>query len=389
MNRQIQVHEEVTGAEVEREQAVRIRARDVRKTYSSQRGGEVVALDGVSLDIKAGQMAVLLGPSGCGKTTLLRSIAGLEQPQGGDIEIDGTLVYSASRKTWIPPERRQLSMVFQSYALWPHMTVFENVAFPLRSRRTPKDRIRGKVLHVLEAVGLSGYEQRHPSQLSGGQQQRVALARAIVADVGVVLFDEPLSNVDAKVREQVRNEIVALQSTFGFAGLYVTHDQVEAGALAEVLVVMDHGRIEQTGRPQELYDAPASRYVANFMGTISEISGSVSGINASGVVTLQTALGPISGTASASLAVGSEVVAAFRPERALLSYDEPGDTANVWRCAVKHKMFMGSYMEVLLDIMFGDERCGATVTAPRGSGFREGSEAWIHVPVESMLVLNP
>ena len=251
---------------------LRVETEGLVKRYTSRKS-EVVALNRVSLSIRPGEMVVLLGPSGCGKTTLLRSIAGLEQPEMGRILLDGKTVYCARDRISAPPEQRRLSMVFQSYALWPHMSVFENIAYPLRSSRMAKSEVERQVSAIMDKVGLAGYAERLPSQLSGGQQQRVALARALVADVGLILFDEPLSNVDAKVREQVRRELVDLQKEFGFAGLYVTHDQVEAGAIADTLVVMDSGEIVQAGPPQELYQRPATRYVANFMGSTNEVNG--------------------------------------------------------------------------------------------------------------------
>lgn len=373
------------GTAVRPDDGLRVQARDIVKEYRSKKG-TVTALRGVSLDIAEGEMAVLLGPSGCGKTTLLRSIAGLEKPQGGEVRISGRRVYSAKEKVWVPPERRALSMVFQSYALWPHMTVFQNIAFPLESRKEDKASTARRVRHVMEAVHLGKYGDRYPGQLSGGQQQRVALARAIVADVDVILFDEPLSNVDAKVREEIRKQIVELQSQFGFAGLYVTHDQIEAGALATRLVVMNHGEISQSGAPQQLYDRPDSRYVAGFMGTLTEIGGTARRVGERTVV--DTALGPVVGHAADGVAPGSPVVAAFRPEWATLS-DEPGGADhNVWQCLVKHKMFMGSSMEVIVELQGSDGTVvEATVTARRGSGFREGSVCHLHVPAEQLRIL--
>jgi iron(III) transport system ATP-binding protein len=191
--------------------------------------GEHVALDNVSIDIGAGEFVVLLGPSGCGKTTLLRCIAGLERPDSGEILIDGKVVFSSAKGIELPPEKRNLGMVFQSYALWPHMAVFKNVAYPLRSgRRAGVEEVQQRVTEALTRVGLESYAMSYPGQLSGGQQQRVARARAIVATPGLVLFDEPLSNLDAKVRERLRVELLALQRGIGFASLYVTHDQIEA-----------------------------------------------------------------------------------------------------------------------------------------------------------------
>jgi iron(III) transport system ATP-binding protein len=362
-------------------------ADNIVKEYRGKKS-VVRALDNVSLHVAPGEMAVLLGPSGCGKTTLLRAIAGLEQPQNGEISIGRRVVYSSKTKTFIPPERRQLSMVFQSYALWPHMTVFDNIAFPLACRRTSKAALAERVKRVMDAVELSAYGDRYPSQLSGGQQQRVALARAIVADVDVILFDEPLSNVDARVREEVRKEIIELQETFGFAGVYVTHDQVEAGAMAKQLVVMDHGVIAQSGKPGDLYDRPDTRYVAQFMGTVTEIPGRIT--TTGSLVELDTHLGTVVGTAPSTTSLGMEATAVFRPEWAQVQAHPITAESNVWECSVKHKMFMGSAMELVLSLDGGQNQptIDASVRVPRGSGFREGEQVWLHVPAANMRIVT-
>lgn len=367
--------------------ATKIRAENVVKTYPGK-DGEVTALKGVSVDISDGEMAVLLGPSGCGKTTLLRSIAGLERPQSGQITVSGRMVYSSLNKIYVPPERRAVSMVFQSYALWPHMTVEDIIGYPLVCRKVPKTEVRSRVKAVMEAVHLGPYGGRYPSQLSGGQQQRVALARAIVANVEVILFDEPLSNVDARVREEIRKQIGILQAEFGFAGLYVTHDQVEAGAIATKLIVMDQGEVAQVGRPQELYDNPVSRYVASFMGTTTEIAGTAAELGQEIVV--ETALGKVAGkrTSGEKVVAGRPTVAVFRPEWAHVSQTRPDTDHNTWECTVKLKSFMGAHMEVLVEIPAADGSVlEATVTAPRGSGLREGHGYYLHVPKTDMCIL--
>lgn len=363
-----------------------VSVRDVVKEYRSNKSS-VRALDGVSLQVAPGEMAVLLGPSGCGKTTLLRSIAGLEQPQAGEIRIGNRTVYSAASKTLVPPERRALSMVFQSYALWPHMTVFENIAFPLKCRRSPKDQLVSRVKRVMEAVELGKFGDRYPSQLSGGQQQRVALARAIVADVDVILFDEPLSNVDARVREEVRKEIIELQESFGFAGVYVTHDQIEAGAMAKQLVVMNHGVIAQSGKPQDLYDRPETLYVAQFMGTVAELPGQVEDVAERTVV--DTSLGKVVGHSSTTIRAGDRAVAVFRPEWAQVDSEPMSKDHNVWSCTVKHKMFMGSAMELVVEIesAVSSSTIETLVRVPRGSGYREGQALTLHVPSEAMRIV--
>jgi len=235
-------------------------AAQVRLEGITKRFGTVVAVDNVTLDIPAGKLVTLLGPSGCGKTTTLRMIAGLEVPTAGRIFIADEDV------TPLPAANRSVTMVFQAYALFPHLTVFENIAYGLRVQRRPEDEIRRRVAEVLHLVGLPGLEGRWPGQLSGGQQQRVALARALVMKPRVLLFDEPLSNLDAKLRKRVRADIRMLQQQLGITSVYVTHDQSEALAISDVVVVMNQGRIEQIGAPTDLYRRPASRFVADFIG---------------------------------------------------------------------------------------------------------------------------
>src|SRR5690606_21791699 len=254
----------------------------LHKRFRRGDGSVVRAIDDVTLSVGRGELVVLLGPSGCGKTTLLRSIAGLEQPDSGEITVSGTTQYSSERGLDVPPERRNISMIFQSYALWPHMTVFDNVAYPLqsrRSRRPAKDELRRRVREALTLVGVPELERQYHSQMSGGQQQRVALARALVSNDEVVLFDEPLSNVDAKVREQLRLELLAMQRSLGFSAVCGTHDQAAAMELAHRIAVIDTGRVAQIGTPQEIYLRPATRYVANFIGASNEVVGRVEAVD--------------------------------------------------------------------------------------------------------------
>lgn len=236
-------------------EGVPVRLRGVTKRF-----GTVVAVDEVDLDVPPGKLVTLLGPSGCGKTTTLRIVAGLERPSAGWVWIGEVDV------TGLPAARRGVTMVFQSYALFPHLSVFENVAYGLRVQRLPAGEVRRRVLEALELVGLPETAQRYPAQLSGGQQQRVALARALVMQPRVLLFDEPLSNLDAKLRRRVRAEIRMLQHRLGITSLYVTHDQAEALALSDVVVVMNQGRVEQVGTPEEVYRRPRTRFVADFIG---------------------------------------------------------------------------------------------------------------------------
>lgn len=329
------------------------RVTDLVKTFTRSGGSVVPAIDGVSLDVYPGEFLVLLGPSGCGKTTLLRTLAGLEQPDSGSIEIRGEVAFSATRRINVPPERRRLSMIFQSYALWPHMTAFDNVAYPLRNRpgrRPGRHDIAERVRRALDMTGVPELAGQYPNQMSGGQQQRIALARALVGGDDLILFDEPLSNVDAKVREQLRLELLSMQQDLGFAAVYVTHDQAEAMQLGHRIAVLDRGRIAQIGSPSEVYGQPLSRYVANFVGTTNEILGTVRSVPAPGdpIASVDTKLGTVLATVGhRGISVGDEVVALCRPERCHMSVTEPG-AGNKWRAEVVASLFLGAHTEHLL-----------------------------------------
>ncbi len=261
------------------------------------RYGDVRAVDGVSFGVARGELLTLLGPSGCGKTTTLRAIAGLEQPCGGSIVLDGATVYSApgyspGGRRNLATEKRGVSMVFQSYAIWPHMSVFENVAYGLRVRKLPRAEIDRQVERVLALVQMKDYAGRPASRLSGGQQQRVAVARAIAFSPDIVLFDEPLSNLDAKLRAAMRVELRELQHRLSFTSVYVTHDQEEALAISDRVIVMSGGKIEQIGTPQDIYDRPRNRFVADFVGSANLIAGRVRpGSAADGSAVFETAEG--------------------------------------------------------------------------------------------------
>lgn len=233
--------------------------------------GEVEVLKGFDDEFRDGEFITLLGPSGCGKTTMLRIIAGFEKPTSGEVKIDGVTVSGSG--VFIPPEKREIGMVFQSYAVWPHMNVFNNVAYPLKLKRMKKETIREKVAGVLEIVHLTQYAERMPAQLSGGQQQRVALARALVAEPKLLLLDEPLSNLDAKLRESMRYEIKEIQKKLGITVIYVTHDQIEAMTMSDRVFVINRGIVQQVGPPLEIYHHPANQFVANFVGKVNFVKG--------------------------------------------------------------------------------------------------------------------
>lgn len=239
---------------------MRIELKNISKHF-----GDSFAVEHLDMTVESGKFTTFLGPSGCGKTTILRMIAGLETPDEGEILFDDACVFSSEKKINVPSERRNLGFVFQDFALWPHMKVYENVAFPLRAKGQTEDLDR-QVKEALKAVRLDGYEDRYPEQLSGGQQQRVAFARAIVGQPECILFDEPLSALDAILRDEMRVEIRRLTSQMGITSVFVTHDQTEAMSMSDTIMVLDHGRIEQSGSPEEIYQEPASRFVANFIG---------------------------------------------------------------------------------------------------------------------------
>ena len=283
----------------------------------TRRFGDFTAVDGVSLEIEAGEFFTLLGPSGCGKTTLLRMIAGFDLPDGGSIFLNGEDLSNR------PPEERPVRTVFQSYALFPHMTVEGNVAFPLKMAKTPAGEIGAKVAEALADVRLTGFGKRYPHELSGGQKQRVAIARALVTHPTVLLLDEPLAALDAKLREEMQFELINLQKEVGITFVYVTHDQTEALALSHRIAVMNAGRVEQKDEPSRIYGFPRTRFVADFIGHCNLLSGPVSG-NANGIVTVEVAgLGAVRVAASSTLAPGRPGTVALRPEKIRIAAASP------------------------------------------------------------------
>lgn len=288
-----------------------IQIQGLTKHYQSD-GKTVKALDQVDLTIPANEIFTLLGPSGCGKTTLLRCIVGLETPDDGEIRIGGDVVWSRAKGIAVPPERRGLGMVFQTYAIWPHMSVFDNVAYPLQIRGETKAVIRDKVARALKFVQLEGVEKRSATKLSGGQQQRVALARALVAEPKVILFDEPLSNLDAKLREETRKELKTFLSELNITAVYVTHDRVEALALSDSIAVMRAGRIVEIGSPQKIYFNADHRYVADFIGRANLIKARIAGRQGD-LTVVESGLGTLH-CQSRDLPEGSEATLCIRPE---------------------------------------------------------------------------
>lgn len=362
-----------------------ISVRNLSKTFM-RRGSRkdlVKPVDDVSIDIYPDELVVLLGPSGCGKTTLLRCVAGLETPDTGEIDIDGRTVFSSSRGILVPPEDRKLSMIFQSYALWPHMTIFDNVAYPLQTRGVASDEIRERVNDSLQVVGLKGLEKQYPSQISGGQQQRVALARAIVARTRVVLLDEPLSNVDAKVREQLRLELLTIKRQVGFSGLYVTHDQHEAMNLATRVAVLNNGRIAQIATPEEVYRRPSDDYVANFVGAANILKGAIASRSGRTAV-VDTEIGSLSVVYEGAAKVGEAVQLVTRPESWRLSA-EKREAANSRLVTLRESIFSGPHSEFIVNAGSRDLLIWSTADFSR---FAQDNTAWASIEPDHIHVLE-
>jgi ABC-type Fe3+/spermidine/putrescine transport system ATPase subunit len=351
--------------------------------------GATPAVDGASLEIRRGEVFTLLGPSGCGKTTTLRLVAGLERPDAGEITLRGRVVASSARGVFVAPHKRNLGMVFQSYAIWPHMTVFDNVAYPLSLRGASRAVIQEKVTRVLDLVGLDGLHARAATLLSGGQMQRLALCRALVYEPDLLLLDEPFSNLDAKLREQMRVELKLLQRRLGVTVLFVTHDQIEALSLSDRIAVMQRGRVEQVGAPRSLYDHPASAFVRDFLGQTVVLRGRIAGRDAA-VVTVKME-GALTGrmlagraAADATLIEGGEAQLAIRPEDIAVSPEEltraddhtlPG--------VIEALLFVGDRYEARV-ALGGEQRI--LLLLPRDREWREGQRLQLGFPADVVSV---
>ena len=357
--------------------AVSVGIEKVVKTF-----GAFVALKEVSVEIRAGEIFFLLGPSGCGKTTLLRCVAGFHRPQSGRILIGGREV------TDLSPHQRDTGMMFQSYALWPHMTLAENVAFGLEMRKVPRAEIRRRVGEALELVHLADRAKARPNQLSGGQQQRVALARALVIKPQCLLLDEPLSNLDAKLRLEMRMEIRRICKQAGLTAVYVTHDQKEALSVADRLAVMRDGAIEQTGTPEEVYRTPSNRFVAGFIGEGNFIEGRVEGAGPAGV-TVSTRFGPLrAARAAAGMAAGDGVTLCLRPESVRFEPPPPG-APNVLRGRYLESVYLGEVAQHMIALSQADGDSlpfKAFELNPLAGRDRAGEPAAVWVPPEQVIV---
>lgn len=360
-----------------------IRVEQLTKTYSGSKRPAVKAID---IEVGEGELVTLLGPSGCGKTTTLRSIAGLETPDSGRISIDDRVVFSSTEGIRVRTNRRNVGMVFQSYAIWPHMTVFENVAYPLKSGKVPRADLKERVQAALELVGLADLGDRPAPNLSGGQQQRVALARALVSEPSILLFDEPLSNLDAKLRDSMRQEIREVQQRLGIAALYVTHDQVEALAISDRVIVMSDGDILDVGDPQRIYERPASRFVAEFIGLanifrvagVREIEGRYVGASELGELKFRCESHATPSGAETDILVRLEDVRLVPTERL-------GDAdSNVFSGTVLSALFLGTLWDCLVEVN------GVRVRAhvPRAQHPRAGDQVGVEIGLDGCTVIG-
>ena len=323
---------------------------EVQVSGLTKRYGGKTALHGLDLTIGSGEFVTLLGPSGCGKTTTLRCLAGLERPTGGRISMGDRIVVDTDRRTFVPADKRQVGMVFQSYALWPHMSVAENVAYPLKVAKVGAAERRTRVADMLSAVGLAGFETRPVTALSGGQQQRVALARALAARPGIIFYDEPLSNLDSKLRYQMGQQVRALHNQFETTSVYVTHDQEEAITLSDRIIVMSEGAIVQDGTPSELYDRPNSAYVADFMGFQNILPGTIRAVR-DGIADVEvdgTSL-VVAGVVTDEAAPGERADVAFRAAHArIMPAGDLAPGAGRFRADVERSTYLGSAVNLLV-----------------------------------------
>ena len=341
-----------------------------------------LVLDRLNLKVKSGELITLLGPSGCGKTTTLRMLAGFISPDEGKIIVNDRVI--SAPKNSLPPEKRNMSMIFQSYAIWPHLTVFENVAFGLRLRKIGKKELSDRVARALALVHLEKLAHRYPSELSGGQQQRVSLARAVVVEPQILLLDEPLSNLDASLREAMRNEILTLHKRLKLTTVYVTHDRIEALALADRVVVMRSGKIQQVGTPEEIYEHPDTEFVASFIGRCNLLSGKLISRNSVEVNGMLFRVADI----AKDIGVGNNVVLCIRPHALIMNsahYLMDGETANYMRVRVEHCEYLGEFREYALKL--DKSNLSLTAIAPPHIRHQPNSLVDISIPIASCRVL--
>jgi iron(III) transport system ATP-binding protein len=371
-----------------------IEIKSLRRTYTA-RGERVQAIRGIDLTVPDEKFFTMLGPSGCGKTTTLRSVAGLERPDEGEILIDGRTVFSSANDVNLPPERRNLAMVFQSYAIWPHMSCAQNVSFPLeslpRGSRPKSAEVNARVEQILDAVKLNGLGGRPANQLSGGQKQRLALARALITNPSVLLLDEPLSNLDAGLRDDMRLEVRSIQRRLKLSVLYVTHDQAEALSMSNLVAVMRDGKVEQVGTPREIYNEPATPFVARFVGNVNSLSGRVVADGGSGTgTTVDTPIGRLVAGAHVAGDADGACQVIFRPEQVHLEPDvdagrDEEDQENVLRATVIRSVFYGQHLHVQADV----DGVSLRAHVHPSLELRRGDKVRLTVPRQHVRVLPP
>ena len=355
---------------------------EIQKLF--KRFKNVVAINHIQLEVKKGEMLTLLGPSGCGKTTTLRCIAGLEKPDEGDIVIDGKPMLSQG---FVQPSKRGIGMVFQNYAVWPHMKVYNNIVYGLKIQKMSRQQINEKAQKVLELVGLSGLEDRYPAQLSGGQQQRVALARALVGNPKVLLLDEPLSNLDAKLREELRFEIKSLVRRMGITSVYVTHDQAEAMVISDRIVVMESGNVVQIGTAQEIYAKPANRFVADFIGTMNFMPGEIVEVLPDETeVYVRTEFSEkmlCTMPHSQAVRTGEKVYASIRPEDVEIFVESSQARENLFKGTIVHRAYLGNFLYFFVSVNDTMIRVQVAHHVPQ----EEGQELHLYLNPQKCMIL--
>ena len=342
----------------------------------TKRYGDVAVVDDISLAIESGHLVCLLGPSGCGKTTTLRLIAGFVEPSAGEIRVGDKLISSPARS--LPPERRNMSMIFQSYALWPHMTVAENIVYGLKLRKLDRDAIAKKLNDILATTKLAPLAERYPGELSGGQQQRVALARALIVEPETLLLDEPLSNLDANLREEMRFEVRRLHDAFRYTTVYVTHDQSEAMTTADLICVMNAGKIEQSGSPEDIYERPRSEFVARFIGSSNVIK--AKGLDATHADFAGVPLRCV----GEKIAAGAQTAVSIRPHDIKISATQPQGSENTVPAKVTRQVFLGGSRDYMVEVKDGTQLRAVTAAAV---SIAQGSAVWLVLPPEKCRAL--
>lgn len=361
-----------------------LRIRSLSKYFGTR-----AAVSNISIDVEPGELVTLLGPSGCGKSTTLRCLAGLEIPDSGEIWLNDRLLAAPARRIQVPPEQRHVGMVFQSFALWPHMSVLDNVAYPLRTQKLRREEIVRKARSALELVGLGGYEDSQPEHISGGQQQRVGLARALASECSLLLFDEPLSNLDAHLREQMRGEIRDLQTRLRVTTIYVTHDQSEALAISDRIAIMQDGIIVQIGTPRQVFDQPATEFAATFLGKVNLLQASATGRKEGGLwerLKLESGAEVHAPAADGRgpLAEGKSVRVGLRAELIRLTRDMPADGRNAWQVRVESAVFLGDSVDYIVALPV----IRLKVRTPPYDRFQVGEQVFASIGPEHCFIID-